>query len=208
MSETPWTMDDLGKAVRSLVRVVMGMPENSVRPADQRAPAGDQTTEIATVKILTADEVGRSARTIEADPDDDELSIEALEVPVRFVASIQFFRRPAVNADATTGKDPTGAARYGTAAFDRAVQLGQRLQLSSSVEAMARMGLCLSDVGGARNLAAIVDANWESRGQVDVTFNVISRITAPIQTITTVPLTTQVQDPGDDVHTTTTEVST
>lgn len=202
------TTDDLNTAVRNLVRAVLEMPDGSVRPANQLAPAGDQTREIATVLILAADELGTPARSVEqTDPDADESTIEVLETPVRFVASVQFYRRPAINANGSRGTDATGAARYGTHAFSRAVLLGQRLQLSSSIETCARMGLCLNDVSGARNLAALVDANWESRGQVDLTFTVISRITAPIRTITTVPLTTLQQDPGDEVHTTTTEVT-
>lgn len=194
------TTDDIGQAVRSLVRVVMGMPDDSVRPADQLAPAGAQTAEMATVKIITSEDVGRVARAVESDPEDEDASIEALEVPMRFVASVQFFRGPT--------KDATGAAKYSTAAFNRAIELGQRLQLSSSVETMARMNLCLNDIGGARNLADLADANWESRGHVDLTFTVIKRITAPIQTITTVPVTVALQDGEDgEIETRTFEVT-
>lgn len=200
MITSAWTTDELGAAIRSLVRVVMDLPENTVRPANQLAPTGDQVTEFATVNVIMTDPIGQPSRAVDqTDPDDELSTVEAIEVPIKVVASVNFYRSPIA--------DPTGAARHSSAAFDRAVQFGQRLHLSSSIETMARMGLCLTDVSGARNIPAVVDANWESRGQLDVTFQVIARTTAPIRTITTVPLTTQAQSPGDDIDTTTTEVT-
>lgn len=197
-------IDDLSIRVRRLVRTVMEMPANSVRPAEQLAPAGGQTTEIATVKIIACDDAGWPAYSLEENAD-PTLVTEHLDVPKVFVASIQFFRRPAVNADATGGKTAVGIAKYSNAAFDRAARLAQRLQLSAGLELMTSLGLGLLEVGHPRNLSAIADATWESRGGVDVTFSAIARESADVNAILSAELDVTVQP--DPTTTSTIEVT-
>lgn len=180
------TADAINLAVRDLVRAVMGMPNGSVRPADQMAPAGGQATEIATVKIVSTSEIGHAALT-QADAGDDTstASVDQLD---EVVASVQFYRSPA--------KDAAGKATYSNAAFDRAKRLGARLQLPSSVTLMNDAGLGLLRVGPARNLAALADSIWESRGQIDLTFNVSTIETEAVVTVTDVPVGIVFQPPG------------
>jgi hypothetical protein len=192
------TTDDLNLAVRNLVRFVMGMPDGSVRPANQVAPSGAQTQEIATVLIVDIDDEGWAASTTEIDENDPSQRNEALEVPQVFTASIQFFRAP--DADAV------GVAKQSTAAFDRARRLPVLLQSQVNTRAMAEMGLGFESATPARNLTAVSNGTWESRGSVDVRFTVIDQELFPIQTITTVPLTTEMQDPGGTITTTNTTV--
>jgi hypothetical protein len=316
-------IDDVNYAVRKLVRTVMAMPENSVRPAKQHAPAGGQVDEMATVEIISDDLVGTpgiSYETTGTVPSD--VTTERVDQVHRCVASVNFYRRPPTSAylrgfavsddpddyiaildgafdiviDGTnrqvTGIDLSGAttmlgiaaiiqtrlqaelaatrcawdasllrfvitsptttqtsavsgavtstvdldpdppptdvsailglttaggalpvnnragiARYGNAAVDRAARLPHKLWGSAAVALMNRYGLAFLGASPVRNLTALEDGTWESRGQVDLTFSVVSRETAAVETILTVPLTTNSQAPGADVRTTTTEVT-
>lgn len=189
-------IENATRVICGLVRVVMGMPANSVRPADQIMPTGGQIKEFATVKVVSARDAGRPETSeVDAGPLDVDENVDALKV---IVASIQFFKSPAADA--------VGIARYSTAAFDRAARLRQRLQMAASIELMTGAGLGLLDVGQARNLATVVDGTYESRGQLDVTFNFAHRETAEVKAILSVPLSTTLQT-SDGTKTTTTEVT-
>ena len=92
-------IDDLNYSVRKLVRTVMGMPENSVRPAKQHTPSGGQVDEIATVDIINDITVGTGARSYETTgtvPSD--VTTEHVDEDHVFVASINFYRRPPTSA--------------------------------------------------------------------------------------------------------------
>jgi hypothetical protein len=171
-------IDTLNLVVRQLVRAVLGMPPASVRPADQIAPAGGQTAEYATVKIISCEGMGWPGVTLEPDGHGD--FTESLELPERFVASINFY--------GSSTKDAGGIARYSNEAFDRARRLPHVLLLSTSVGIMQQVGIGFLKASAARNLAGLADATWQGRGQVDLTFDVIARELAPIGTIDTVPL--------------------
>ncbi len=173
-------------AVRNLVRGVMGMPDGSVRPSGQMAPAGGQVTEIATVHIISADDVGEPniGYTANTDP---LLVDEEVSLPRVFVASVQFYR--------SATADPAGLAKWSTSAFGRAQRLPLLLGLSANVATMRAMGLGFLKASQARDLAAVSDSIWESRGSIDLTFNVIASETAPVATIRIVPLTIITQNP-------------
>jgi hypothetical protein len=190
-------IDDLNKDVRKLVRVVMGMSANSVRPADQIIPAGGQVAEFATVKVIAAPDVGWGDVSLSEVSD---VTTEHVDVLKRATVSVQFFRGPA--------KDDAGLAKYTNVALDRAARLVQRLQLSASIELMNQLGLGFLGAGEPRNLTGVVDANYESRAQVDLIFSIANRESAPVQTILSVPLSISVQDPGGTEQTRTSEVTT
>lgn len=176
----------MNQAVRFLIRTALGMPDNSVRPAGQTAPAGGQIQEIATVNILDSDEAGYPGVSVEDDGHGG--TVVASEVPEIFVASVNFYRAPT--------KDAVGIATYSNAAFDRAARLPQILQKPSNVEIMGQLGLGLLTWSKPRNLRGLADATWESRGQIDLTFNIINRETDAVDTIGTVPITTTMQPGG------------
>lgn len=190
-------IDDLNRDVRRLVRVVMGMPENSVRPADQIIPAGSQVAEFATVKVLAVPDAGWGSVSLETD---GGVTTENVDVLKRATVSVQFFRGPA--------KDRAGLAKYTNAALDRATRLVQRLQLSSSVDLMNELGLGFLSASAPRNLTAVVDANYESRAQVDIVFDFANRESATVPTILSVPVSISVQDPDGTEQTRTFEVTT
>lgn len=299
-------MEDANVAVRRLVRAAFGLGENDVRPADQTAPAGRQSTPFVTVKIISAEDDGMASRSYEEDGDD---ILEASMVPERIVASIQFWgatSRPArlrggdVSADVAdytgitagafsividgasravsainlsaattmeeaaaalearfaaalagvtvtwTGKrflveSPTpgqvsaiapagvttaatllgltaaagavgsdnksGIAKPSLEAFERARRLPRLLGLSANIELMQTLGLGFESASPARDLSAIADAAWESRGSVDLTFTVISREAVAVAAVEIVPAGLLVQTPDGVIHTTEIEVT-
>ncbi len=180
------TNDEITIAVCNLVRGAMGMPAKSVRPADQMLPAGGQVTELATVKIISADDLGEPAITNTVSADPTKVG-ELVETPRVIVASVQFFRSAA--------KDGVGLAKWSTSAFDRASRLPLLLGLSQNVATMRAMGLGFLKASQARNLSALADSVWESRGSVDLTFNVIASETGSVDKIASVPLTIITQTP-------------
>lgn len=310
-------MDEIARGLRRLVRVTMGMYENTVQPAESNFPSGGQVREFATVEIIHDEPLGTPAvsrETVGNVPDD--VTTENIDQVHRLVASVNFYRRPATNGyllgaavsddpddytaitdgafgipingvnrqvtginfagittmegaaavvqarlqaalanttcvwstshtrfvvtSPTTGQAsvvggavaPTGGgtdvssalglrtaggalpvnnkagiARYSNAAFDRAARLPQRLWLSSARELMRSMELGFVGASPPRNLNALIDSTWESRGQIDLTFTAVAREAEAIQTVLTVPLTTKSQAPGGAVHTENTEVT-
>jgi hypothetical protein len=180
-------IDQLNLAMRNLLVAVLGAPPATVRPADQTAPAGGQVDEFITVKIMDCQGLG-GARDVVSDGRGG--FVEEIQQVKRFTASVNFFK--------TATADPAKRARRSNAAFDRAARLEQLLHLSASIETMQAMGLGLLDASAARNLAALVDANWESRGQIDLTFDVINREALPITTVVSAPVSITVQEGAVD----------
>ncbi len=191
-------IDTLNLAVRQLVRAAMAMPAKSVRPADQIAPVGGQTAPFATVKIISCEGVGWADVSLEDDGAGG--TNEVLQLPDRFVASVNFY--------GSAAKDAAGIARYSNEAFDRASRLSQILQLSANADRMRQIGIGFMGASQARNLSALADATWSSRGQVDLTFSVVNREIASIETILSVPFSTTVIGPDGTPQTRSSEVTT
>jgi hypothetical protein len=116
-----------------------------------------------------------------------------------FVASVQFYK--------SATADSAGAAVKSDSAFRRAARLPRLLGLSANVAMMRAMGLGYLKASPARNLAALVDSRWESRGSVDLTFNVVESESATIQVIETVPLSISLQAPDNSTQTRSFEVT-
>ena len=115
-------IDDVAYSVRKLVRTVMAMPENSVRPAKQHVPAGGQVDEMATVDIIRMDEVGTPAislETVGTVPSD--VTTERVDQVCRLVASVNFYRRPPTSGylrGATVSDDPADYDAIVNGGFD------------------------------------------------------------------------------------------
>lgn len=187
-------IDDLNRNIRELVRTVMGMPANSVRPANQIMPTGAQNDRRATVQIIDDRQVGVSRReTAAPDPNLTE-SIDSVQV---FTASIQFF--------GGTKHDAAGIAKSQNWGLEMATRLGPRLRLASSIELMTKLGVLLLAEGTPRNLSGVVDATYESRGQVDLTFTAANREQADVPTLVSAAVELKVQE-STGVQTQTVEV--
>ena len=147
-------LNDINKIFRTLVRETLGMPENSVRPANQNAPAGKQTDQFATVLITSIVDTlwSNNKQEDEAAP---SLNIEeTVMVQYTVTVSVQFFRGDA---------------------YTKAQRLGLLLQTSSAIARMQSLGVGLVGASTARNLTATVDTFWEERGQIDLEFHLVAK---------------------------------
>jgi hypothetical protein len=194
-------IDSLATDVRSLIEQVMGMPPNSVRPANQAFPAGGQTDKLVTVFLTSCDDLSIDTTYELVNPaDPTQGTNEVTQVPKQFLCSVNFYR-------GTVAADPEGIAEYGASAMDQASRFIQLLQFSVNIDLMTSLGLAFVTSSKPRDLSALVDATWESRAQIDVTFMAINREAAVITTLESAEVDVSVQGPGGTVHTITAEVS-
>lgn len=163
MSNVP----DINKLIRQLVRETLGMPPDSVRPANQSAPTGKQTESFATVLVTLIEPTGEDERRLANEPAPSLNVSETVTGPRRLLASIQFFR-----ADAYT----------------RASRLKALMAMSSVTARLQAMGLGFVRASAARNLTAVVDASWEERAQIDLEFYLVAREVQSIPTYGTFPI--------------------
>lgn len=170
----------INKVLRQLVRETLSMPENSVRPANQNAPAGAKNEQFATVLITSIIGAlwGEYKLKDEAAP---SLNVqESVTVQYTISVSVQFFRGDA---------------------YTKAQRLGVLLQTSSAIARMQALGLGLVGVSTARNLTAAVDTFWEERGQIDLEFHLIAQEIMSVPTYGTFRI-----DVSDNSSTTSSEV--
>jgi hypothetical protein len=190
----PSFVDACSYLVRTLVGTAYSMAANSVRPAGQAYPTGDEMSEFATVKIITGPtaDFGAWSVTYEDDPTLHSTKVlEDVENVYRFVASIQFFRH------ASPVKDAAGHAKFGLSAVDKASRLDTVLASSAMMELMERMGLGLEDSGAPRDIGALVDgAVWEDRGSVDMTFVIVNREQFLLESFGSLAAEVRVASPG------------
>lgn len=161
------TVDDINKLIRRFVRETLGMPENSVRPANQVAPTGKQSEQFATVLITLIDATGEDDRRLanEAAP-----SLNVAETIIgqrRLVASVQFFRGDA---------------------YTKACRLNTLLSMSSAVDRLQAIGLGFVRASPVRNLTAVIDGAWEERAQIDLEFHLVAKEVQSLPTYGTFPI--------------------
>jgi hypothetical protein len=165
------TVDDLNKVVRKLIREVLGLPENSMRPANQQAPTGKKDESIGTVLITVLNSTGQDDRLLENEAVPSNNVLESIAGQRRFTASVQFFRQ---------------------GAYTLAERLPTRLAFSRSVEKMQALGLGYIGASAAKDLTAVIDADWEQRAQIDLEFHVMAVETDSVPTYGTFPIETTV----------------
>lgn len=193
-------IDLLARNLRYLVRVTMGMPANSVLPANQKHPSGGETREWATVQIMDVVDAGQPIQRYEAVPSVHTDVAEAVQSVKQFTASVHFHGQPEADA--------AGQAKYSNAAFDRAAAIRQRLSLSDSILRMENLGIGFLSASPARDLTSQVDQNWRSHGQVDLTFNVVDEQRAIVPAINLADLELDFQRSDGSIATRTIEVIT
>lgn len=155
------TKIEVNRAFRIMLRDLLRLPENALRPAYQNAPTGDSTELFGTLTIISATPEGHSQIYLENEPDTVDL-IETVVGHVRLTLSVQFYR---------------------AGAYDMITRLAQALQSNSAMIKMQEMGVGLVSVGVPRDLTSLIDTYYEDRGQVDLTFNVGSKFTANLRSI-------------------------
>ncbi len=198
-------IDAVAWLIRDVVRQALVMPANSVRPANQANPVGPADEEFATVLIQSAEASPDPAVREIAVADQPTLMDFTLDDVQTLQCSVQFFKSR--GASGNSGMDTAGLPKYSSVAFDRAARLPQRLLLPDSVERLFRYGMGFIDASTPKNLTAIVDALYESRGQIDLTFAVVNRETLRISIYDHVPIDLRVAWPGGQTDTRTLEVT-
>lgn len=164
------TVADINKLIRQFVRETLGMPANSVRPANQLAPTGTNSGQFATVLITLIDPTGYDENKLQNEETPSLNVSESVIGQRRMTASIQFFRGDA---------------------YTKAARLNALLSMSSATDNLRAMGLGLVNASPARNLTAVIDADWEERGQIDIEFHVVAKETQSIPTYGTFPITVE-----------------
>ncbi len=182
----------LHRALRFVVRSAMGMPPGSVRPANQMSPTGAVTDEYATVMITGKRDVALTKSVIgqanDAPAPSDQRFVEVLDTLSEVDASIQFFK--------SAKADGAGQPMWSLAGFGRAMRLPLRLRFDRVAAIMRAMNIALIDCGPARDLSEIVNGAWQSRGQVDASFYMVSREVDAAEIITSAEIDGQYEGPG------------
>ena len=144
------------RKVRELVRLTLGMPENSVRPANQHAPA-DGAEQFATVLLSVLTPTGwddsKFENTAQTPIAVGRPVLETIHGQRRVMASVQFFRGNA---------------------YEQALRLSTLLQSSAAQERMANAGLGLVRLTDAKDLTALNNTKFEPRGQIDLELHLIA----------------------------------
>jgi hypothetical protein len=107
---------------------------------------------------------------------------------VTFTASINIFRNGTADA--------AGAETFGGQAYSDAIALPMRFRLQSNLDILTRAGLAFSGQSKVRDLTALVDANWESRAQVDIDFSLTASESAVLDTYAAFQVELRMQLPG------------
>ena len=192
-------MDRMARAVRELIRLAMGMPAGSVRPANQVAPRGKTSEGFATVLLMETEDAGWTESAIDGSVGSQA---ETITVPVYVTASVQFFRGTSPPTDEASN------ATFAAGGYDQAVRLERRLQLVQVREIMRGMRIGLIGANRPRDLSGLSNGQWESRGQVDLYFQVIASENAAIETFGEVgEINITVETPAGAQHSETIEVN-
>lgn len=151
--------EDLNRRVRVLVRTLLDMPTNSVRPADRNAPTGSIDQQFATVRIVMMQATGEDEYRYSNQPANE---VEEAVVGMRLMmASINFYRGNA---------------------YSQAQHLIAMLSTTKAIQLMQQLGLGLVNTSQARNLTTFTSTLSEPRGQIDLEFHVISDVRTNLPT--------------------------
>lgn len=105
--------EDINAAVRRLVQLALGLPDNYMRPSDQTADAGKQGIPFGTVKIITSADASEPSNEIEnIGTDLDPSYVEASYVADVVVASVQFYKSAPQPADLDGANASANVADY------------------------------------------------------------------------------------------------
>jgi hypothetical protein len=141
-------LDTYAQAFRGILRAALGMPDNSVRPANQNAPAGGPGDALyATVLMMTQQTVGTGEVWYEPNEDDDTEVFQNNGDEQLLVCSLQFYN---AGAKVTAGR------------------IKKVLKLEPNRLAMNNAGLGLARVGVVKDVSQVVETIWTERVQVNV----------------------------------------
>lgn len=167
------TDDEINDSLRRIIRVLLKMPENSMRPANQTgAPTGSKGEIFGTVLITLTDQPGLIVARERVDPDDELQLIETGQQMSVATASIQFFRK--------------GAKQLAT-------RLPVLMQMSAATDMLTAAGLGLVGFTASRDIAAVADGFWEERAQIDFEISFISSEDQTLNTFGEFPISIETE---------------
>jgi hypothetical protein len=195
-------IDEIARTLRGIIRVAMGMPANSVRPARQPGPTGDGDDMFATVEVVRAEDVGHPTKTTEDVYVGDvyQHTLQHVDMTKQIYVEVNFFKGAA--------KDATGQQVRSSIAFERACLIEQRLRLESANLALQQAGLGFLRATNPLDLTESVDHVYESRGRIELTFSLVHRETEQLPTIESAELGLQVEWSPETIEQRTIEVTT
>lgn len=164
-------MTDFDKNIRTLIRTLLAMPANSVRPADQNAPTGTVSQQYATVKVIYQDATGSDEIRL-ANAASNNVT-ETIIGQRLLLASVNFYKGDAIA---------------------KARRLVTLLGSTQAIQLMQQLGLGLVRTTQVRDLTALVDTKWEERGQLDIEFHAIAQEDLTLATYGTVQVSIATAD--------------
>lgn len=151
---------------RALIRDLLGMPENSIRPANQAAPVGTQDDPFITVLITQESSIGLDPISL-SDGLGTLVDIKA-EGLYPVTLSVQAFRNGAV---------------------DKISRLKTLFTHPLVHERLMALGLGYISASVVRNLTGVLNRTiQEERAQIDFTFHTLRSETISIESIGVVPI--------------------
>jgi hypothetical protein len=192
-----------------IIRQALGMAANTIRPAKQHLPIGNQGVDFGTVLVLSTSDVATpelSRPTTGAEATDVDLYLDTCR---EFLASVNFYRARRAPTLASEGAfvDAMGIMEQSQWAFDQASRLPTRFWIPSVRILLQQNGISfLGQRGPTRDLTELNDSIYESRGQVDLEFGIVNREVAKVQFLAALNAQLIVAGPGGDVHQTDIEV--
>jgi len=155
----------LNRSIRKVITLCTGYDAQDVRPSKQLGGAtGDRW---ATVLILAQKSEGDVHTWANIPGSATDQVAETAETHVVVTASVQFFRQDAMAS---------------------ANKLRDRITLTSALKLMQSLGLGFIRCSQPRNLAAVVNANWEERAALDIDFYVVSAEVDNVDSYGTFPI--------------------
>ncbi len=172
---------DVDRSLRELIRTALGMPANSVRPANQAAPTLSQSDAFATVQVTALQPTGWDSSSLKNEASSSHNVKETLQGMRLISVSVQFFRGDA---------------------YAKALRLGVRLQMQRQIAKMQAVGLGLVRMGSATDMTAVIDSDWEARAHIGMEFHIIAQESDSLPTFAIFPLAVLGEESGKQPSTT------
>lgn len=166
--------DPVNKVIRTLIRTVLSLPANYVRPANQtNSPAGGPDEPFATVYLASSKPLGKALRTQMPDPQIPLNLLETVTSVYHVVSSVQFFRENA-----------TTLAR----------QLKSAIESSGATDYMRAQNIGHIRTGLIMDVTNVVDTFYEERAKVDLEFYITVVAVASLATFGKFPITVKINN--------------
>lgn len=144
-------VDVINRKIRTLIRTLLSLPENSVRKANTNAPTNAKTEPFVTVLVASINSVGSDEKRYL--PINDSSQITSKVIGQRVIsASIQFYR---------------------AGAYNNALRLVSLLSSDSAIEKMQEAGIGLLNISNVTNVAQVINTEWEDQAKLSIDFSVI-----------------------------------